>query len=280
MRKTLATLFLTLGMATNVMAQDQIPSPTFVGGPDLSQFTVTTRISRVNITLNGVEVIFDRRDGASRWPDNTTPGWSGPLQYSLGLCEQTDGVKWTCSAPIETWFGNNIIGGPIQSQDPPQIAKNWFYDARWGALAGYQPSPGDKLGIFVVAGDSRNSFNPVKERSNIVLFTLPAPDTTTSFNYGVTPPAPTPVPVPSPSPTPNPGPITSGDYTAVLQEILAAEKALLVSQDQLLIVAKDTNSQVSEMNRTLGDTIKSISTFLAKYVAPAVSGWLIAKKIS
>jgi len=80
--------------------------------------------------------------------------------------------RWYASAPIETWFGNNVIGGPIQS--PGQIPQNWFYDERWAPMTGYQPKAGESIGLFVCAGDARNNFNPIKERSNIVVVPLPA----------------------------------------------------------------------------------------------------------
>jgi hypothetical protein len=163
-----------------------IETVTFVGGPDVSAWPVTTTITRVDVHLDGVEIHFDKRDGPNRWPDNTTPGWEGPLQYSLGMVLKVND-HWHASAPIETWFGKNVIGGPIQSQDigdgRGQVGANWFYDSRWSPLHTHQPQPGESIGLFVVAGDARNSFNPLKERSNIVLITLPQPNTTGVFTF-------------------------------------------------------------------------------------------------
>lgn len=186
-------LLLVILWTVPVYGQDAIPlsSVRFVGpGGDLGAFAIATTIRRVDIRLNGVEVQFDKRDGPGRWPDHTTPGWAGPLQYSLGLVLNIQG-QWYASAPIETWYGANVIGGPIQ--EPGQIPMHWFYDQRWGAMQGYQPRIGETLGVFVVAGDPRNSYTPVRERSNIVLVTMPAPQTTASVTFEAPAPAP-PVP--------------------------------------------------------------------------------------
>lgn len=196
-RLALFVVFCLLSIPTQ--AQDAIPINLvqFIGpGGDIGSWPITTLISQVDIKLNGVEAQFDKRQGPGRWPDNTTPGWDGPLQYSLGLVLKVYG-QWYASAPIETWYGNNVIGGPIQ--EPGEIPLNWFYDARWGPLWGYQPVTSEHIGLFVVAGDPRNNFTPVRERSNIVLLTMPAPGTVARFNF-VTPGFPPPPPPPSPLP--------------------------------------------------------------------------------
>jgi hypothetical protein len=107
----------------------------------------------------------------------TPPGWDGPLQYTLGLCEYIDG-QWYGSAAIQYWYGLYSSGGNVALDD--QIAVNWYYDGRWGELAGRQPATGEIVGLFVVAGNLRGvldgSQSPVMERSNVVL--VPFPDVT------------------------------------------------------------------------------------------------------
>lgn len=146
--------------------------------PDFRGWVQSTAITEVRLDLDNVRVTFDKQDGPNRWPDITPPGWSGTLQYSLGLCLRPSG-SWVCSAPIELWHGKDGSGGQIQQNG--QIPKNWFYDGRWGALNGYQPKAGEQIGVFVLAGDARNAFNPNQERSNIVLFKLPADGTPARF---------------------------------------------------------------------------------------------------
>lgn len=146
-----------------------------VDGFDFRPFAQTAKITQVTISATGVGVVFDKQDV---WPSFTEPSGLGPLQYSLGLAEKINGV-WYANAPIELWHGLQESGGPIQQ--PGQIPTNWFYALRWGALNGYQPQPGETVGVFVVAGDARNSYPSVLERSNIVLLPLPAPGTTGTF---------------------------------------------------------------------------------------------------
>src|SRR5262245_5191909 len=99
------TLCIALALALNIVwgtapafAQDQIPAASvqWVAGPDIASFTSTTKITHIDLGLNGVEVQFDKRQGPNRWPDNTTPGWQGPLQYSLGVVIQVNG-QWVGS---------------------------------------------------------------------------------------------------------------------------------------------------------------------------------------
>lgn len=194
------------GVDTNVGADttpppDTAPPPTsldlhdctlFDNAPDLADWPVTTTITEVEFQpggADGVHVTFDKSDGAGRWPDITPPGWTGPLQYTLGFCEYIGG-KWYGSAAIQFWYGLHQSGGNV-AQDTVskaqcstfgygstcQVAKNWYYDGRWGALNGYQPATGEYIGVFVAAGNLRGvkdgSQSPVHERSNVVLVPFP-----------------------------------------------------------------------------------------------------------
>jgi hypothetical protein len=144
------------------MAQADI----FNSPSDLASWCVGAKITSIQFTSSSFRVDFSRREGANRWPDYVTPGWTGPLQYTLGMCLNVNG-KWACSAVVEFWYGRSLDG----SAAPYEIAKEWFYDGRWGTLAGRQPADGENVGIFVCAGDCRNTtiaINPnFKERSNV-----------------------------------------------------------------------------------------------------------------
>lgn len=69
------------------------------------------------------------------------------------------------------------------------------------------------------------------------------------------------------------------NYSPLLQSILASQKQLLDTQTQLLTVEKNTNTQVTLMNKTFGQTMGSIGVWVSKYVAPAVVAYLAAKKL-
>ena len=146
--------------------------------PDLADWPVTTRLTAVDFTSDGVRVEFSKRDGPDRWPDVVPPGWDGPLQYTMGIVECIDGT-WYSSAVIEFWYGLAASGGNIALDN--QIAMNWYYDAgRWGRLAGRQPATGETIGVFIAAGNLRNitsddrAQSPVMERSNVVLVPMPS----------------------------------------------------------------------------------------------------------
>jgi len=139
---------------------------------DLASWPATATITRLDLRASGVHVEFTKQDGAGRWPDFVPAGWSGALQYTLGMALNIDG-RWYASAPIEFWHGLDVAGGP-----PSQYALNWFYDpARWAPMTYHQPAVGEMIGFFVCAGDCRNrsdnSGSPVRERSNVVLVPMP-----------------------------------------------------------------------------------------------------------
>src|SRR5262249_34130150 len=127
----------------------------FDNPPDLADWPVTTTITDVEFQYqggDGVHVEFDKRDGPNSWPDITPPGWDGSLQYTLGMAELING-QWCASAAIQFWRGLPASGGNVALDS--QVGKNWYYDGRWGPMAGYQPATGETIGIFVVAGNVR-----------------------------------------------------------------------------------------------------------------------------
>jgi hypothetical protein len=130
--------------------------------PDVANWAETATITRIELT-DFIVVDFDKRTGPGRWPES---GFGdGGIQYTLGMCLNID-QHWHCSAAIQFWDGRDLeAGGPAS-----EVGRNWYYDARWGALQGHQPSPGEVVGIFVAQGNLRdNGKTSVKERSNVVL---------------------------------------------------------------------------------------------------------------
>ncbi len=142
--------------------------------PDVASWPITTTITQLDFRDDGVHVVFDKQDGDGRWPDIVPPGWDGPLQYTLGLVEFIDG-QWHASAAMQYWYGLEAQGGNVALDN--QVAVNWYYDARWGEMAGYQPATGETIGVFVIAGNVRGvldgSQSPVLERSDVVVVPMP-----------------------------------------------------------------------------------------------------------
>jgi hypothetical protein len=154
---------------------------TILDSPDnFAFFTETAKITTLIMGPSGINVDFTKKNGPDRWPDITPPGFSGQIQYCLGLAFKIDG-RWYASAPIEMWNDRVEGGGP-----PQDYALNWFYNpTRWAPMTFHQPVPGETIGFFVVAGDVRgfNSNQKVQERSNVVM--IPMPDNGgATFTYG------------------------------------------------------------------------------------------------
>jgi hypothetical protein len=130
---------------------------------DLGFWAETANITSINWTPDYFLVDFDKRDGSDRWPDVGFGG--GSVEYTLGMCVNIDG-SWNCSATIQFWYGRELSA----SGSPNEIGINWWYDSRWGKLLGYQPAYGETVGVFVAAGNLRDSGNVItKERSKVVL---------------------------------------------------------------------------------------------------------------
>ena len=130
---------------------------------DFKSWAETATITSIDFTDDAILVDFDRRDGPGRWPD--VGFGSGALEYTLGMCVNIQG-EWNCSATVQFWYGRDLEA----SGRPDEIGINWWYDQRWGHLLGYQPSCGETVGIYVGAGNLRDSGNVIaKERTNIVL---------------------------------------------------------------------------------------------------------------
>ena len=143
---------------------------TIVDSPgDLGSWPETAAITSVQFQGGGPFLVdFDRRDGQGRWPD--MPFGSGDLEYTLGLCVNISG-HWYCSAVVQFWYGRSLDS----SGNASDVGFEWFYDpARWRApLTGYQPQPGETVGVFVASGNLRDgsytqaSCPGVCERSNV-----------------------------------------------------------------------------------------------------------------
>jgi hypothetical protein len=129
---------------------------------DLGSWAETANITTVDLASGRIIVDFDKRDGPGRWPD--VGFGDGAIEYTLGICLNIGGT-WNCSAVVQFWYGRDLAAGG----DVGNLAGEWFYDNRWGALKGHQPAPGEIVGWFVAAGNLRDSGNVIaKERSKVL----------------------------------------------------------------------------------------------------------------
>lgn len=146
--------------------------------PDVRGWAVTSRVDSITFGDQGLSIEFS--PGKADWPDVIPPGWTGPIRYTVWIARNL-GDHWAASGVVQMWDGRPSTDDvPLYGTD--QIAANWFYDSRWGELAGWQPQAGETVGIFVTAGDARGADNhAVAERSNIV--TLPFPSGPQTFTF-------------------------------------------------------------------------------------------------
>jgi hypothetical protein len=129
---------------------------------DLGSWAETANITRVDLSSGRIVVDFDKRASPDRWPD--VGFGDGSIEYTLGVCLNIRGT-WNCSAVVQFWFGRELEAGG----DVGDMAGQWFYDGRWGAMKGHQPAPGEIVGWFVAAGNLRDSGNVItKERSKVL----------------------------------------------------------------------------------------------------------------
>src|SRR3954470_1744418 len=139
---------------------------------DIASWPVTTAITRLDEqSPNGLSFTFSARN---TWPDYVPPGWDGGLQYTVWAVVQVNG-QWYTSGFIQMWRDRASTGAPILTD----FAKNWVYDSRWGPMMGHQPVVGEQMGFFVSSGNARGvtTATSVRERSNVVVISVPANDT-------------------------------------------------------------------------------------------------------
>jgi hypothetical protein len=163
-----------------VSAQDAIDLSTAIvhNSPvDVASWSKTTKITHLtmlpeNSAAPGLSFDFSAH---ATWPNYTPPGWDGPIQYTVWAGVKISGV-WHVSGIIQMWRERAATGAPILTNN--NFARNWCYDQRWGAMAGYQPVAGEAMIFFVTAGNARGvtTVTSVRERSNVVMVNLPAND--------------------------------------------------------------------------------------------------------
>lgn len=237
-------LMFVLLLAAPVAAQDAIDPATVkvVNSPNALTWPATTRIQRLETIDQGVRVTFDR---CAAWPDVTPPGWGGPLRFTLWLFLNIGG-EWYASGIIQFWGCDQASGGAIYQDN--QVARNWVYDARWSAMGGHQPAPGERIGFMVSAGNARGQDDHlVAERSNIVEILMPRSAATYppfAAEGGVIP-----APAPLPTPAPMPAPIPSVDLSGVYAQLAM----LTVKVDAL---AQNVTEGRTE-NRTFFEAVKT-----------------------
>lgn len=93
----------------------------------------------------------------------------------------------------------------------------------------------------------------------------------------VIPPLP---PIALPPPVVVTPPTSSPEIVSLLQQIIGLQQSQLDVIQRVDQTTKDTNEHVISMDRTLKQTLGNIGTFVGKYIAPAIGGWLVARQMN
>ena len=140
-----------------------------VNAPDVRAWAETAIITKVSFDGAITRIEFTKQEGPDRWPEQTPPGWQGPLQYTIWLFLKINGL-WVGSAFIQMWHGRDGSGTPSDPDVPSLYHQHWYYGSRWSPMQEHGPiRPGELIGFMVTAGNARDSVGPVlQERSNLV----------------------------------------------------------------------------------------------------------------
>lgn len=263
-------LALTLLTAIPAHAQDAVDLRTVrvhAAPGDVADWSSTVRITRVELSPSrGFTLTFDHPLSES-WKFFSNPSVpSDNYQYTVWFVVQTNGELHT-SAFVQMWQGRASTGAFAFGSLSADWNRNYAYDQRWGAMAGYQPRVGDAFGVLITAGNARGESNvtSVRERSNLVAFALPAGDVGT-FDFGGLP-----VPPPAPAPAPQPPPVVVIPPTAPSGDLARFEFKL----DRCIAEIQASR----EENKSFFETVRSEWKTLLKYAAPVVGALLAGKAL-
>jgi hypothetical protein len=153
---------------------------------DVASWPITHSITGIHMSPSGASDagLSFQSSALAAWPDYTPPGWDGPLEYTVWAVVNING-SWYTSGFIQMWRGRVSTGAPLLTD----FARNWAYDSRWGPMQGHQPVVGEQMGFFLTSGNARGvgTVTSLRERTNVVLVSLPAGDSGT-FAFANTPP--------------------------------------------------------------------------------------------
>lgn len=268
-------LVLSAGAAS---AQDAIDvsAAVITGGADVRSWPVTTTITALSTSAQGIEPLFTKRQTPD-WHDVIPAGWTGPVYYTVWLgARLPDGVHLAASLNV---YRGQLGSGAGDVTNIAQYSQNlWYLD---GGLKGHVVAEGEPLYLMVTAGGLRGaSAISVQERSNVVAFQASSQPRTFMFSAPppvVTPapppvivPPPTPAPSPAPAPAPVPAPLPSTDLSGVYTQ-LAAIRADIAAVKQ----------DVADFREAVRSKYATIIAPLLKYGSAIAAGvlarWGLAK---
>lgn len=180
--------------------------------PAALSFPVTARLESFGVVPNRMTI---RSTGTSAWPP--VPVGDAQQSATLWVFLNINGQWYASGAerlrPNQT-NGDKPVADPSQGGLSTLIGGGWLYDAgRWGPMAGYNPKPGEHIGVMLVAGSTRSDDRtPLQARTGVVEVIWPdaagrSPMMEVWREGDTVTPGPTPVPTPTPMPQPDLQPI-------------------------------------------------------------------------
>jgi hypothetical protein len=113
--------------------------------------------------------------GTDNWPMVDIDG-TGPSQAAtLWVLENIGGIWYATGA--ERLRPEQLNGDKPEGNPSTAIGVDWLYDpSRWGPMAGYNPRPGEIVGLICVAGSTRSdNQTPINARTSPLWVYWPGP---------------------------------------------------------------------------------------------------------
>ncbi len=259
------------GICGPLLAADAIDLRTVTvhGSPtDVANWPVTVQIQGLAMRPTGANpdgLVFSTSTIPDRW-DTHIPGWGAGLSCPADGCilytvwpVVSVNNSWHTAGIVQMWKGRAATGAPILTD----FHRNWAYSQdRWGELYDYQPQVGDQMGFFLTAGNARfgSEYAQVRERSQVVVVSLPAGDSG-SFSF---------VQAQEPQPPIITPPIPSTDLSPILNR-------LEVVYAQLSAQIKEDGEKTREQMKEFTDKVDSVWKKALPYILAAI-GSIVAVK--
>ena len=145
------------------------------GNPGVLQFPQSATLTHFGIVPNAMEI---HTTGAEAWVPVPLDANGTTQLATLWVFLQING-QW-CAAGAERLRPSQVNGikpvaDPSAGGLSTLVGNGWLYDPnRWHEMAGYNPKPGEAVGVMVVAGSTRSDDKtPTRARTQVIVVEWP-----------------------------------------------------------------------------------------------------------
>lgn len=127
--------------------------------------------------------VFNLRDGEMEIQTSGTDAWPTVRVGADDVHPAQAATLWIFLRIAGQWYATGaerlrpeqLHGGKPEGDARTLVGSDWLYDPnRWGPMAGYNPAPGEWVGVMVVAGSTRSDHQvPVQARTNVLMYRWP-----------------------------------------------------------------------------------------------------------